>query len=140
MANHAIFYGATQLVLQAHKEAVNSLGENGPAKLGTVATVVAVANATAIEATKEDIRARDSTINEIEEKLQETAEAVETAASAARSIDEERRFLRQNLNVLLRFRESEEKAKLLVEERSFANRERFCSSRSSGVALKTRKS
>jgi hypothetical protein len=40
-------------VLQAHKEAVNSLGENGPAKLGTVATVVAVANATAIEATKE---------------------------------------------------------------------------------------
>lgn len=40
-------------MLQAHKEAVNSLGENGPAKLGTVATVVAVANATAIEATKE---------------------------------------------------------------------------------------
>jgi hypothetical protein len=32
---------------------VNSLGENSPAKLGTVATVVAVANATAIEATKE---------------------------------------------------------------------------------------
>jgi len=44
---------AAQLVLQAHKEAVNSLGDNGPAKLGTVATVVAVANATAIEATKE---------------------------------------------------------------------------------------
>jgi len=41
------------LVLQAHKEAVNSLGENGPAKLGTVATIVAVANAMAIEATKE---------------------------------------------------------------------------------------
>lgn len=32
---------------------MNSLGENGPAKLGTVATVVAAANATAIEATKE---------------------------------------------------------------------------------------
>jgi hypothetical protein len=32
---------------------VNSLGENGPAKLGTVATVVAAASATAIEATKE---------------------------------------------------------------------------------------
>ncbi|CAD6265508.1 unnamed protein product [Miscanthus lutarioriparius] len=123
------FHGATQLVLQAHKEAVNSLGENGPAKLGTVATVVAVANATAIEATKEveaamkislratlgsttnkltkgqlddltimmDIRARDSTINEIEEKLQETAEAAETAASAARSIDEERRFFTSEL-------------------------------------------
>ncbi|RLM87260.1 hypothetical protein C2845_PM04G02000 [Panicum miliaceum] len=44
---------AAQLVLQAHKEAVNSLGENGPAKLGTVATVVAIANSTAIEATKE---------------------------------------------------------------------------------------
>ncbi|KAL6647809.1 hypothetical protein ACP70R_015246 [Stipagrostis hirtigluma subsp. patula] len=44
---------ATQLVLQAHKEAVSSLGGNGSAKLGTVATVVAVANATAIEATKE---------------------------------------------------------------------------------------
>jgi hypothetical protein len=41
------------LVLQAHKEAVNSLDGNGSAKLGTVATVVAVANATAIEATKE---------------------------------------------------------------------------------------
>ncbi|CAD6213349.1 unnamed protein product [Miscanthus lutarioriparius] len=137
-------YMQTQLVLQAHKEAVNSLGENGPAKLGTVATVVAVANATAIEATKEveaamkvslratlgsttnkltkgqlddltimmetlrvkddelhqllqDIRARDSTINEIEEKLQEIAEAAETAASAARSIDEERRFFTSEL-------------------------------------------
>ncbi|GJN10319.1 hypothetical protein PR202_ga28403 [Eleusine coracana subsp. coracana] len=44
---------ATQLVLQAHKEAVNSLGGNGPTKLGTVATVVAAANATAVEATKE---------------------------------------------------------------------------------------
>ncbi|WVZ61832.1 hypothetical protein U9M48_011646 [Paspalum notatum var. saurae] len=167
---------ATQLVLQAHKEAVNSLGENGPAKLGTVATVVAVANATAIEATKEveaamkislraalgsttnkltkgqlddltimmealrvkddelhqllqDIRARDSTINEIADKLQETAEAAETAASAARSIDEERRILLSELDCLkqdhekqvevslLRLRESEEKAKLLVEER-----------------------
>ncbi|PWZ39111.1 hypothetical protein Zm00014a_011697 [Zea mays] len=167
---------ATQLVLQAHKEAVNSLGENGPAKLGTVATVVAVANATAIEATKEveaamkislraalgstthkltkgqlddltimmetlrvkddelhqllqDIRARDSTINEIADKLQETAEAAETAASAARSIDEERRFFTLELErlkqdhekqveaSLLRLRESEEKAKLLVEER-----------------------
>jgi hypothetical protein len=32
---------------------VNSLGGNGSAKLGTVATAVAVANATAIEASKE---------------------------------------------------------------------------------------
>ncbi|KAK8458876.1 hypothetical protein SEVIR_2G032700v4 [Setaria viridis] len=174
---------ATQLVLQAHKEAVNSLGENSPAKLGTVATVVAVANATAIEATKEveaamkislraalgsttnkltkgqlddltimmetlrvkddelhqllqDIRARDSTINEIADKLQETAEAAETAASAARSIDGERRFLSSEFErlkqdhekqvevSLLRLKESEEKAKLLVEERDHLLTER----------------
>ncbi|KAL5196649.1 hypothetical protein ABZP36_000161 [Zizania latifolia] len=44
---------ATQLVLQAHKEAVNLLGGNGSTKLGKVATVVAAANATAIEASKE---------------------------------------------------------------------------------------
>ncbi|PUZ68366.1 hypothetical protein GQ55_2G021700 [Panicum hallii var. hallii] len=174
---------AAQLVLQAHKEAVNSLGENGPAKLGTVATVVAIANSTAIEATKEveaamkislraalgsttnkltkgqlddltimmetlrvkddelhqllqDIRARDSTINEIADKLQETAEAAETAASAARSIDEERRYLSSEIErlkqdhekqvevSLLRLRESEEKAKLLVEERDHLLTER----------------
>ncbi|XP_035820393.1 uncharacterized protein [Zea mays] len=77
----------------------------------------------------QDIRARDSTINEIADKLQETAEAAETAASAARSIDEERRFFTLELErlkqdhekqveaSLLRLRESEEKAKLLVEER-----------------------
>lgn len=44
---------ATQLVLKAHKEAVNSLSGNGSAKLGTVATVVAAANSTAHEASKE---------------------------------------------------------------------------------------
>ncbi|KAL5199025.1 hypothetical protein ABZP36_002537 [Zizania latifolia] len=168
---------ATQLVLQAHKEAVNSLGGNGSTKLGKVATVVAVANATAIEASKEveaamkislqsalgsttnkqlnrgqlddltimmetlrvkddelhqllqDIRARDATIREITDKLEETAEAAETAASAAHSINEERRFLSSLLErlkqdqekhielSLLRLRESEEKAKLLAEER-----------------------
>jgi hypothetical protein len=47
----------------------------------------------------QDIRARNSTINETADKLQETAEAAETATSAALSIDEERGFLRQNLNV-----------------------------------------
>ncbi|KAL6880539.1 hypothetical protein ACP4OV_012104 [Aristida adscensionis] len=174
---------ATQLVLQAHKEAVNSLGGNGSAKLGTVATVVAVANATAIEATKEieaamkislraalsstttkltkgqlddltimmetlrvkddelhqllqDIRARDSTISEIADKLQETADAAETAASAARSIDEQRRFLSSELERLkqdhekqaelssIRLRESEEKANLLAEQRDHLLTER----------------
>uniref|UniRef100_A0A5B7BQL6 Putative switch-associated protein 70 n=1 Tax=Davidia involucrata TaxID=16924 RepID=A0A5B7BQL6_DAVIN len=44
---------ATQLVLKAHKEAVNSLSGNGSAKLGTVATVVAAANSTALECSKE---------------------------------------------------------------------------------------
>ena len=54
----SIFYflktiSATQLVLKAHKEAVNSLSGNGSAKLGTVATVVAAANSTALECSKE---------------------------------------------------------------------------------------
>ncbi|KAM0848867.1 hypothetical protein ACQ4PT_054078 [Festuca glaucescens] len=174
---------ATQLVLQAHKQAVNSLGGNGSAKLGTVATVVAVANATAIEASKEveaamkislraalgsttnklckgqlddltimmetfrvkddelhqlwqDIRARDSTIREITDKLHETAEAAQTAASAVHSIDEARRILSSELECLkqdqenqvelslLRLRESEEKAKLLAEEREHLLRQR----------------
>ncbi|KAH9706037.1 PH domain-containing protein [Citrus sinensis] len=44
---------AAQLVLKAHKEAVNSLSGNGSAKLGTVATVVAAANSTAQECSKE---------------------------------------------------------------------------------------
>ncbi|KAL3754870.1 hypothetical protein ACJRO7_002034 [Eucalyptus globulus] len=44
---------ASQLVLRAHKEAVNSLSGNGSAKLGTVATVVAAANSTALECSKE---------------------------------------------------------------------------------------
>lgn len=174
---------ATQLVLQAHKEAVNSLGGNGSAKLGTVTTVVAVANATAIEASKEveaamkislwaaldsttnklskgqlddltimmetlrvkddelhqllqDIRARDSTIRDITDKLQETAEAAETAASAVHSIDKERRFLSSELErlkqdqekqvelSLLRLKESVEKAMLLAEEREHLLKER----------------
>lgn len=41
------------MVLKAHKEAVNSLSGNGSAKLGTVATVVAAANSTALESSKE---------------------------------------------------------------------------------------
>uniref|UniRef100_A0A0D9WVB4 PH domain-containing protein n=1 Tax=Leersia perrieri TaxID=77586 RepID=A0A0D9WVB4_9ORYZ len=122
------------LVLQAHKEAVNSLGGNGPTKVGKVATVVAVANATAIEATKEveaamketlrvkddelhqllqDIRARDATIREIAEKLQETAEAAETAASAAHSIDEQRRFLSSELERLKQDQEKQIEQSLL---------------------------
>ncbi|KAG6533610.1 hypothetical protein ZIOFF_007485 [Zingiber officinale] len=130
---------ATQLVLRAHRDAVNNLTGNGSTKFGTVATVVAAANSTAMEASKEieaamkismraalglvtnkpnedylddltvmketlrvkdeelqqlakNIRARDSTIKEIADKLTETAEAAEAAASAARAMDEARRI------------------------------------------------
>ena len=48
----------------------------------------------------QDIRARDSTIREITDKLQETAEAAQTAASAAHSIDEARRILSSELECL----------------------------------------
>lgn len=43
------------MVLKPHKEAVNSLSGsgNGSTKLGTVATVVAAANSTALESSKE---------------------------------------------------------------------------------------
>ncbi|KAF8047228.1 hypothetical protein N665_3138s0001 [Sinapis alba] len=44
---------ATQLVLKAHKEAVDSLSGNGSSTLGTVATVVAAVNSTALECSKE---------------------------------------------------------------------------------------
>ncbi|CAL9135460.1 unnamed protein product [Musa textilis] len=44
---------ATQLVLHAHKEAVTNLSGSGSVKLGTIATVVATANSTAMEASKE---------------------------------------------------------------------------------------
>ncbi|CAM6091910.1 unnamed protein product [Calypogeia fissa] len=44
---------AASLVLKAHREAVDSLSGNGHAKLSTVAAVVAAANATAREGTKE---------------------------------------------------------------------------------------
>ncbi|EMS45188.1 hypothetical protein TRIUR3_11652 [Triticum urartu] len=152
---------ATQLVLQAHKEAVNSLAGNGsPSTLGTVATAVANANATALEAMKEidaalkvsmraalglgtnnsnvgqlddltimketlrvkdeelqhlakDIRARDATIQEIAEKLTETAEAAEAAASAAHTIDEQRRLLCSEIERLKKAMETQMKQSIL---------------------------
>ncbi|XWS75704.1 hypothetical protein CRYUN_Cryun01aG0114800 [Craigia yunnanensis] len=167
---------ATQLVLKAHKEAVNSLSGNGSAKLGTVATVVAAANSTAKECSKEieaalqislrnalglvtnrptdgpmddltimketlrvkdeelqnlarDLRARDSTIREIADKLSETAEAAESAASAAHTMDEHRRIAcaeierltkdseKQKEAFMLKLRESKEKLGVLSKER-----------------------
>ncbi|KAL5218080.1 hypothetical protein ABZP36_018764 [Zizania latifolia] len=175
---------ATQLVLRAHKEAVNSLAGNGsPATLGTVATAVANANATALEATKEieaamkvsmrtalglgtnnskegqlddltimketlrvkdeelqhlakDIRARDAMIKEIADKLTETAEAAEAAASAAHTMDEQRRLLcaeierlkqameRQMEQSMLKLRQSEEKVISLNKEKDQMLKER----------------
>lgn len=44
---------ATQLVLKAHKEAVNSLGSGGSARSGIVATAVSAAKSAALEANKE---------------------------------------------------------------------------------------
>eukprot|EP00262_Sarcandra_glabra_P013815 TRINITY_DN389_c1_g1_i1.p1 TRINITY_DN389_c1_g1~~TRINITY_DN389_c1_g1_i1.p1 ORF type:complete len:543 (-),score=122.81 TRINITY_DN389_c1_g1_i1:86-1594(-) len=174
---------ATQLVLRAHKEAVNSLSGNGSAKLGTVATVVAAANATAAESAKEieaamrismraalssvtnrvnevqlddltimketlrvkdeelqqlarDLRARDSTIKEIAEKLSDTAEAAEAAASAAHAMDEERRIAcaeierltkdmqNQLESSMLKLRASEEKVMSLSKEREGLSKQR----------------
>lgn len=167
---------ATQLVLKVHKEAVNSLSGNGSAKLGTVATVVAAANSTALECSKEieaamqismrnalgvmmnktsdgpmddltimketlrvkdeelqhlarDLRARDSTIKEIAEKLSDTAEAAEAAALAAHTMDEQRRMAcaeidrlrkdseKQLGSSMLKLKEFEEKVMALCKER-----------------------
>lgn len=138
---------ATQLVLRAHKEAVNSLAGNSNAKLGTVSAVVTAANSTALESSKEieaamqiarrnalgsvlnkpldaplddltimketlrvkdeelqnlsrDIRARDSTIKEIAEKLTETADAAQSAAFAAHTMDEQRRLATSQVDLL----------------------------------------
>ncbi|CAK9324396.1 unnamed protein product [Citrullus colocynthis] len=151
---------ATQLVLKAHKEAVNSLSGNGSAKLGTVATVVAAANSTAQESSKEieramqislrntlgiiankttdgpmddlaimketlrvkdeelqnlarDLRARDSTINDIAEKLSETAEAAEAAASAAHMMDKQRKIVCAEIQRIKEDSEKELEASIL---------------------------
>ncbi|GMG98861.1 hypothetical protein Nepgr_000701 [Nepenthes gracilis] len=166
---------ATQLVLRAHKEAVNLLSGSGSARIGTVATVVAAANSHALEASKEieaamkisltnalgkvlnkssdgqmddmtimketlrvkdeelqhlarELRARDSTIKEIAERLSDTAEAAEVAASAAHTMDEQRRILCAEMErqkegsdkrleaAMLKLRESEEKFETLSKE------------------------
>ncbi|KAJ6681396.1 SERINE/THREONINE-PROTEIN KINASE [Salix koriyanagi] len=174
---------ATQLVLKAHKEAVDSLSGNGSAKLGTVATVVAAANSTALECSKEieaamqislrnalgmmnnrttdgpmddktilketlrvkdeelqnlarDLRARDSIIKDIADKLSETAEAAEAAAEAAHTMDEQRRIAcaeierlskasdKQLESSMLKLKECEEKVVTLNKERDQLIRQR----------------
>ncbi|CAL0317511.1 unnamed protein product [Lupinus luteus] len=160
---------ATQLVLKAHKEAVNSLSGNGSTKLGTVATVVAAANSTALECSKEieaamqislrnalgivtnkttdgpmddltimketlrvkdeelqnlarDLRARDSTIKEIADKLSETAEAAEAAASAAHIMDEQRRILYAEIE---RFKKESDKQQEVFSQKLKESEERI---------------
>ncbi|KAJ9147131.1 hypothetical protein P3X46_029326 [Hevea brasiliensis] len=168
----SVNFHAIQLVLKAHKEAVNSLSGNGSVKLGTIATVVAASNSTAIECSKEieaamqislrnalgmvnnrttdrpiddltimketlkvkdeelqnlarEIHAHDSTIRDIADKLSETAEA---AASAALTMDEQRRIAcveieklskasqKQLESSMLKLKEFEEKFMILSKE------------------------
>ncbi|KAK9663899.1 hypothetical protein RND81_14G005100 [Saponaria officinalis] len=174
---------ASQLVLKAHKEAVNSLSGSGSAQLGTVATVVAAANSAAAEATREveaamkislrnalgsvlnkspegqmddatimketlrvkdeelqnlarELRARDSTIKELVEKLAETAQAAEAAASAAHIMDDQRRvayaekeqmkqsFEKQLESTMAKLRECQEKAVDLSKEKDQLTKQR----------------
>jgi peptide deformylase len=61
----------------------------------------------------QDIRARDSTIREITDKLHETAEAAQTAASAVHSIDEARRILSSELECLKQDQENQVELSLL---------------------------
>ncbi|KAL9683499.1 hypothetical protein QQ045_015321 [Rhodiola kirilowii] len=151
---------ATQLVLKAHKEAVDSLSGTGSSRLGTVATVVAAANSTAQECSKEieaamkismnkalgnlsirvtdasmddftimketlrvkdeelqnlarDLRSRDSTIKKIAERLSETAEAAEMAASAAHTMDEQRRIVCSEIERLRKESEQQHQSSML---------------------------
>ncbi|CAM8940791.1 unnamed protein product [Rhodiola kirilowii] len=151
---------ATQLVLKAHKEAVDSLSGIGSSRLGTVATVVAAANSTAQECSKEieaamkismnkalgnlsirvtdapmddftimketlrvkdeelqnlarDLRSRDSTIKKIAERLSETAEAAEMAASAALTMDEQRRTVCAEIERLRKESEQQHQSSML---------------------------
>ncbi|OWM78777.1 hypothetical protein CDL15_Pgr002948 [Punica granatum] len=169
-------FQATQLVLRAHKEAVNALSGDGSSKLGTLAAAISAANSTALECSKEieaamqismrnalgvttntiiegplddftimketlrvkdeelqnlahDIRARDSTIKDLAGKLSDTAEAAESAASAVRTIDQQRKMTLSEIGRLtqvyeeqldslkLKLKESEEMALALDRER-----------------------
>lgn len=83
-----------------------------------------------------DIRARDATIQEIADKLTETAEAAEAAASAAHTMDEQRRLLCSEIERLkkametqmeqsmLKLRLSEEKVISLSKEKDQLLKER----------------
>lgn len=60
-----------------------------------------------------DLRARDSTIKELAEKLTETAESAEAAASAAHTIDEQRRIACAEIERLKRDSEKQRESSML---------------------------
>jgi peptide deformylase len=60
-----------------------------------------------------DIRARDATIREIADKLTETAEAAEAAASAAHTLDEQRRILCSEIERLKKAMETQMEQSML---------------------------
>lgn len=60
-----------------------------------------------------DIRARDSTIKELAEKLSETAGAAEAAASAAHTMDGQRRIMCAEVERLTRESERQKELSLL---------------------------
>lgn len=69
-----------------------------------------------------DLRARDSTIKELAEKLSETAEAAEAAASAAYTMDEQRRIACAEVERLTRGSEKQfesSKQKVTVDSHQF---------------------
>ncbi|KAG1368473.1 hypothetical protein COCNU_14G009410 [Cocos nucifera] len=100
-------FHATQLVLRAHKEAVNSLSGNGSAKLGTVAAVVAAANSTAVEASKE--------IEEAMKVSMRTALGLLTNKTSEDHLDD---------LTIMKLRESEEKVMALSKEREILLKQR----------------
>ena len=59
-----------------------------------------------------DVRARDSTIKELAEKLTETAESAEAAASAAHTIDEQRRIACAEIERLRRESEKQQESSM----------------------------
>jgi len=61
-----------------------------------------------------DLRARDSTIKDIAEKLSETAEAAEAAASAAYTMDEHRRIACAEIERL--YKDSEKQQELFTQK------------------------
>lgn len=72
-----------------------------------------------IQNLSKDVRARDSTIKQIAEKLTETASAAEAAAKAALSIDEERKKLCSEMELLKKDLSSKLESSMLKVKKSY---------------------